>query len=98
VENAISKIGPQEVIRVGGAGHKALLVLEATADVYLFATKGTKKWDTCAPEAIIRAVGGVLTDKHGNKLPYFANSEFHNLEGVLCAMKDHQKYVDKLKS
>jgi len=64
VENAIKQINPSGgVIRVGGAGHKALLVLEGKADLYLFTSIGTKKWDTCAPEAIIKAAGGSLTDK-----------------------------------
>lgn len=66
-------------------------------DFYFFPTKGTKKWDTCAPEALIRAVGGELTDKHGKKYPYFYNSEVANAEGVIASLKNHNVLVEKLK-
>ena len=32
---------------------------------YVFASPGCKKWDTCAPEALLKAKGGTLTDMHG---------------------------------
>jgi len=67
--------------------------MEGIADIYLFASAGTKKWDTCAPEAIIRSMGGSMTDVHGNNFTYFKNSELANKDGVLCTLKDHQKYV-----
>eukprot|EP01114_Cavostelium_apophysatum_P014975 TRINITY_DN3998_c0_g1_i2.p1 TRINITY_DN3998_c0_g1~~TRINITY_DN3998_c0_g1_i2.p1 ORF type:complete len:475 (-),score=112.19 TRINITY_DN3998_c0_g1_i2:33-1457(-) len=98
VEAAIACIAPDEILRVGGAGYKALLVLQGKADVYLFPTKGTKKWDTCAPEAILREAGGICTDRHGNVISYLHDSDVHNSEGILISMKDHQKYVDALKS
>jgi 3'(2'), 5'-bisphosphate nucleotidase len=97
VEKAIAKTNPSEVVRVGGAGHKALLVLEGKVDVYLFASPGTKKWDTCAAEAIVRAIGGVMTDVHGKPFTYHRTSELPNKDGILCTMKDHQKYVDLMK-
>lgn len=51
VERALAAIKPavDKVVRVGGAGYKVLALLEGTADVYLYPTPGTKKWDTCAP-------------------------------------------------
>jgi len=98
VEEGLEKMKPDEVLRVGGAGYKAMLVLENRVDFYFFPTRGTKKWDTCAPEAIIRAVGGDLTDKHGKKYEYFFNTEVANNEGVIASMKDHQKFVEKLNS
>jgi len=97
VEKAIAKTNPSEVVRVGGAGHKALLVLEGKVDVYLFASPGTKKWDSCAPEAIVRAIGGQLTDVHGKSFTYFRTSELANKDGILCTMKDHEKYVELMK-
>ena len=32
--------------------------MEGKASAYVFASLGTKKWDTCGPEAILHAVGG----------------------------------------
>ena len=70
---------PDEVLRQGGAGNKVktkkveilivqlflkvLRVIEGDAHAYVFASPGTKKWDTCAPEAILVAMGGRLTGK-----------------------------------
>lgn len=33
-------------------------LVEGRASAYVFASPGCKKWDTCAPEAILHAVGG----------------------------------------
>ena len=33
-------------------------LVEGKASAYVFASIGCKKWDTCAPEAILHAVGG----------------------------------------
>ncbi|XP_060647657.1 LOW QUALITY PROTEIN: inositol polyphosphate 1-phosphatase [Drosophila nasuta] len=41
-----------------GAGHKALKVITNDADVYLLSKGSTFRWDTCAPQAILRALGG----------------------------------------
>ena len=50
-----------------------LLVLEGGAHAYVFASPGCKKWDICAPEAVLTAAGGKLTDLHGN--PYLYHSD-----------------------
>lgn len=111
VERAISLIKPDVVLKVGGAGYKALLVLEGEhsqftfirlsassgkADVYVFATKGTKRWDTCAPEALLRAAGGELTDTKGRPYQYFQESEVQNLDGLIATLQDHNKFVELL--
>ncbi|KAL3098420.1 hypothetical protein niasHS_003773 [Heterodera schachtii] len=45
-----------EIERVGGAGFKVLRCLEG-ATAYVFASRGCKKWDTAAPEALLLAAG-----------------------------------------
>jgi 3'(2'), 5'-bisphosphate nucleotidase len=54
VEKALNLIKPgiDNVVRVGGAGYKVLALLEGTADLYLYPTPGTKKWDTCGPGSL----------------------------------------------
>jgi len=84
------------VILEHGAGFKILKIIEGTADIYLYPFKGTKKWDTCAPEAVLRSAGGQLTDIRGNKLIYDENSSIENSEGTLCSLHDHDKYVKLL--
>jgi len=48
-----------------------LIPPDPEADLYLYPQPGTKKWDTCAPEAILKELGGALTDGQGRQLPYF---------------------------
>lgn len=49
-----------------------MLLMEGKAHVYVFASPGCKKWDTCAPQAILEAAGGILTDMQGDPIPYHA--------------------------
>ncbi|XP_076306198.1 3'(2'),5'-bisphosphate nucleotidase 1 isoform X1 [Tachypleus tridentatus] len=84
VNLTIDAMKPDEVLRVGGAGHKVLLLIEGRAHAYVFASKGCKKWDTCAPEALLHILGGKLTDMHGNSLEYHKDIQHLNSGGVLA--------------
>ena len=41
------------------------------ADIYFYEKPGTKRWDTCAGEALLESVGGYLTDIDGQAYKYF---------------------------
>lgn len=75
-----------------------LLLAEGKAHAYVFASKGCKKWDTCAPEAILKAVGGKLTDMHGKEYSYDKDVEFPNRGGVFATAKgvDYDYLVAKI--
>uniref|UniRef100_A0A1B0G6A9 Uncharacterized protein n=1 Tax=Glossina morsitans morsitans TaxID=37546 RepID=A0A1B0G6A9_GLOMM len=45
-----------------GAGHKALKVITGEVDVYVLSRGSTYKWDTCAPQAILRSLNGDMFD------------------------------------
>ncbi|CAN8008911.1 unnamed protein product [Ixodes pacificus] len=90
INSCIEAMNPDEVLRVGGAGHKVLLLIEGKAHAYVFPSKGCKKWDTCAPEAILHATGGLLTDVHGNRLKYHKDVEHVNAGGVLATSLKEQ--------
>ncbi|RWS24758.1 3'(2'):5'-bisphosphate nucleotidase 1-like protein [Leptotrombidium deliense] len=98
INEAIKAINPHEVIRVGGAGHKVLLVIEGEAHAYVFPSKGCKKWDICAPEALLRSIGGKLTDVFGNNYSYLSTVNYENDSGVLATYSEaaHQWYVDAI--
>ncbi len=49
---------------------KVLCVIEGDADTYIYPRSGTKRWDTCAPEALLRALGGGMTDCFGRVYSY----------------------------
>ncbi|KAJ6633404.1 3'(2'),5'-bisphosphate nucleotidase 1 [Pseudolycoriella hygida] len=96
VKNAVDALKPTEILRVGGAGYKVLQLLEGKAHAYIFASPGCKKWDTCAPEAILEAHGGVLTDVMGNHYSYGEKAIHLNKLGVIATAKtvDHQNVIN----
>lgn len=98
INSCIEAMKPDEVLRVGGAGHKVLLLIEGKAHAYVFPSKGCKKWDTCAPEAILHATGGLLTDVHGNRLQYHKDVEHVNAGGVLatCLEEQHEWFREHI--
>ena len=98
VQDTVKAINPDLILREGGAGNKYLKVIEGHADAYLYPTKGTKKWDTCAGDAILKAMGGVTTDCVGNPIQYLPGQSPHNVCGVLatCTMHSHQKLLEKI--
>lgn len=75
---------------------QVLLLLEGKAHAYVFASKGCKKWDTCAPEAVLHALGGRLTDLLGHQILYHAKVQRKNAGGVLATLSNHRWYVDKI--
>ena len=70
VEETLAAFKPNEVLRVGGAGYKAIILLEGKAHAYIYPSSGCKKWDTCASEAVLAAAGGWLTDMSGLSYQY----------------------------
>ena len=75
---------------------QVLLLIEGKAHAYVFASKGCKKWDTCAPESVLEAVGGRLTDMHGIKMSYGADVQRKNTGGVLATVCNHDMVVGKI--
>ncbi|KAG8036497.1 hypothetical protein G9C98_003819 [Cotesia typhae] len=98
VQAALDAMEPDEIIRVGGAGHKVMLLLEGKANAYVFASSGCKRWDTCAPEAVLNAAGGTLTDLNGDHYPYNAETEHPNTKGVLATApsEQHSWYLSRI--
>ncbi|XP_041831302.1 3'(2'),5'-bisphosphate nucleotidase 1 isoform X1 [Melanotaenia boesemani] len=96
VTDCVSAMEPHDVIRVGGAGNKIIQLVEGKASAYVFASPGCKKWDTCAPEAILHTVGGKLTDMYGNPYSYDADVKHMNSAGVLATLHNHEYYVSRV--
>ncbi|XP_037751632.1 3'(2'),5'-bisphosphate nucleotidase 1 isoform X2 [Chelonia mydas] len=71
-------------------------LIEGKASAYVFASPGCKKWDTCAPEAILHAVGGKLTDIHGNPFHYNKEVKHMNSAGVLATLKNFDYYASRV--
>lgn len=77
---------------------KVMLLIEGKAHAYIFASPGCKKWDTCAPEAVLRAIGGTLTDIHGNRYRYDQSVRHQNRGGVLATSQGqpHEWFLSKI--
>ena len=99
VDKTLKAIEPTENLRDGGCGNKVLMVLEGKADAYVFPSRGTKRWDTCAGDGIVRAAGGVFTDIHGNDILYDCpKDKAVNETGLLVTMDTelHKKIISKI--
>jgi 3'(2'), 5'-bisphosphate nucleotidase len=98
VEAVLTSVKPDEVLRVGGAGYKVLLLIEGRANAYVYARAGCKKWDSCAPEAVLCAVGGNLTDLAGKNYEYHKEVQHINEGGILATAdgEDHEWYVQQV--
>ncbi|KAL1377521.1 hypothetical protein pipiens_016207 [Culex pipiens pipiens] len=85
------------IIKAGGAGYKVLKVLNNEATAYLHST-AIKKWDICAGNAILNAVGGKMTDLNNQEISYSDKDPFVNEKGLLATASSstHEQYIKKI--
>lgn len=63
VKDSLSSLcGPGRLAFASGAGFKILCVIQGLCDVYVLSEGSTFKWDSCAPHALLRALGGGVAD------------------------------------
>lgn len=63
VKEALTSLcGPGRLMYASGAGYKILCVIQGLADAYVVSEGSTFKWDSCAPHALLRALGGGVVD------------------------------------
>jgi 3'(2'), 5'-bisphosphate nucleotidase len=77
-------LGIQDEINVGSVGVKVAMVADGRRDLYVYPGARTKIWDTCAPEAILLAAGGRLTDSRGQALIY-TGDDLNNHFGIVAS-------------
>lgn len=65
-----TSLGVTDVEPAGSVGVKCGRIAEGRRDVYIHPVPYLKEWDTCAPEAVLRAAGGTVTDCRGEPLRY----------------------------
>lgn len=71
VDAKLARLGAKELVPVGSAGLKGVKVASAELELYAHPSGSpVKLWDACAPDAIVRAAGGVLTDGAGVPFDY----------------------------
>lgn len=90
-----------KITEAGGAGYKVLSLLDLPADatmdqadVYVHITF-IKKWDICAGDALLRALGGRMTTLKGEEIDY--RDTPLNKGGLVASVGvDHKALLDKL--
>ena len=98
VDRINAKLGIPHKIQSGSVGLKVGILAEARAHLYLHLGSKTNQWDTCAPQAILEAAGGVMTDRNGHELLY-NTKEVRNLKGVVGSNGViHERAIDAIKS
>jgi 3'(2'), 5'-bisphosphate nucleotidase len=69
-ERVCDALGEVELKPRGSVGLKLAAIAQGEADCYVTSTSHIKLWDTCGPQAVIEAAGGVLLDLCGSQLDY----------------------------
>ena len=97
VEKIGQALGVGNEIPLGSVGLKIGLIARGEADVYLEPGPYTKLWDSCGPEAILRAAGGEFTTILGQPLVYGLR-QLANTHGLLASNGCcHERVVQALR-
>lgn len=84
VDAKLAALGLRELVPIGSSGVKGVEVASGHVELYAHPSRGkVKLWDACAPDAIVRAAGGLLTDAHG--VPYDYRGAVEQGEGTVAA-------------
>ncbi|XP_018567621.1 putative inositol monophosphatase 3 [Anoplophora glabripennis] len=84
-----------QLVIAAGAGYKALEVAKGNVDAYLHIT-AIKKWDICAGNAIINALGGKMTTKYNEEIDYSNGDNVKIENGLIATMRNHNLFLEKL--
>lgn len=71
-------------------------VVVGEADAMVYFGNRCCKWDTCAGEALIRALGGQVTGLRNEKIEYNPkDSSFYNQDSVICTLdpRSHERIL-----
>jgi len=72
------------IVPLGSAGLKSMSVAQGDADAYAALGSAGKRWDVCAPEALVHAAGGCFSDARGKPFDY-RDTDLTNLQGIAVA-------------
>jgi 3'(2'), 5'-bisphosphate nucleotidase len=96
VDTAAQRLGITREVVSGSVGIKLGMVAAAKVDLYLHPSIGTKLWDACAPEALVRGAGGILTDCRGRPIPY-DGTDVQNRSGLVASNgRCHDRIIEAL--
>jgi 3'(2'), 5'-bisphosphate nucleotidase len=70
IDRVKKQLGIRDELNVGSVGLKLCLIALGARDLYVNPVAKTKAWDTCAPQVILAAAGGRLSDLYGDPIEY----------------------------
>ena len=96
LENLIDKVNFKKVNVMGSIGCKIASIIRGESDIYISLSlpgkSSPKDWDFAAPEAILRAAGGSITNLENEDLTY-ENQSF-NQGGIIIASNNKQNHQE----
>ncbi len=94
LENLINSINFKKKITMGSIGCKIASILRGESDIYICLSlpgqTSPKDWDFAAPEAILKAAGGAITDIENRDLSY--NKPNFEQGGIIIASNNKQNH------
>jgi len=97
-EELFQKLGFKNRVPCGSVGVKVCKIAEGGAELNLNSSDKTWEWDVCAPDAILREAGGIITDLDGNHFSY-NKKDPRNLKGYIASNGlAHQRLIKEIKS
>ena len=94
LKNLISKINFCKVEIMGSIGCKIASIVRGDSDIYICLSlpgkSSPKDWDFAAPESILKAAGGAITNLDNKELSYGKNSFEHG--GIIVATRNRDTH------
>ncbi|RLM96881.1 hypothetical protein BBO99_00006813 [Phytophthora kernoviae] len=90
VNSAMHQLAPATILTGGATGTMVLGVITGHSDAFFRFKAATRKWDICAVEPLIEALGGKITDTQGHVYVYdhIGNApDFDNERGLLACIE-----------
>ena len=97
LESLIKKMNFKNVKVMGSIGCKIASIIRGESDIYISLSlpgqSSPKDWDFAAPEAILRAAGGAITNLENEELSY--NKANFDQGGLIIASNDKDTHINK---
>lgn len=92
LQSIIEAIQPRCIVRMGSVGLKVSAISCGQCHAYVHPSKATNEWDTAAPQVILEAAGGTMTDLSGEPLRYLQENPQH-LQGIAASNTFLHKHI-----
>jgi len=94
LRNLVEKVGFKNVINMGSVGCKISSIIRGESDLYICLSlpgqSSPKDWDFAAPESILRASGGAITNLENKDLRY--NQKNFEQGGIIVASNNKENH------